>query len=100
MIGARLRSYVRGLLSRSRFETEITDELQFHIQARADDLSRQHGLSHEEAVRKARIEFGSIEKYKDEVRESRGFGFVGALAKDIHYAVRILLKQPGVSAII
>jgi hypothetical protein len=36
--------------------------LQFHIQARADDLCRKDGLTQEEAIRKARIEFGSIEK--------------------------------------
>src|ERR1700719_2089893 len=94
MLGARLRSYIRGLLWRSRFEKEITDELQFHIQARADDLSRQHGLSHEEAIRKARIEFGSTEKYKDEVRESRGLRLFDELRGDLHYGVRQLRKAP------
>ena len=68
MFRARLRSCIRGIFGRCRFEKEISDEFQFHIQTRADDLRRIQGLSHEEAARLARIEFGSIEKCKEQSR--------------------------------
>ena len=94
MFRATLRLWIRGIFARSSFENEISDELQFHIQERADDLVQKSGLPREEAVRKARIEFGSIEKYKDEVREAIGRQSVDNLRRDLSYALRMLRKNP------
>jgi hypothetical protein len=49
----------------------MADEIEFHIEARAQHL-RESGVSREEAVRQARLEFGAAEKYKEEIRQARG----------------------------
>jgi hypothetical protein len=55
-----LRSMVAVLLGRRRFERAMSAELQFHIDACADDLVRA-GVSRAEAERRARAEFGGAE---------------------------------------
>jgi hypothetical protein len=56
---SRLRSWARSTFRRSRMESEVDAELRFHIEARAEDLLRS-GLTREEAMRRARIEFGAF----------------------------------------
>jgi hypothetical protein len=56
-------------------ESEMDAELRFHIETRADDLVR-GGVSREEAMRRARIEFGGTERIKEEGREARGVRFL------------------------
>ena len=61
------------MLHRSRMESEMDAELHFHLEACANDLVRS-GVSHEEAMRRAPIEFGGIERVKEEGREAREIG--------------------------
>jgi hypothetical protein len=78
---SRLHSWVRGLTGRSTMESEMDVELRFHIEARAEDLIREHGgtgLTRDEALRQARLEFGAVDKAKEECRESRGVGTLEA----------------------
>jgi predicted permease len=92
---AMIRSWVNGILGRRRIEREMADELQFHIERRAEDLISTRGLSQEKALRLARIELGSIEKYKEEGREALGLRLFDELHRDIKYAIRMLRKNPG-----
>lgn len=69
---SRVRSWMRVVARRSRLEREMDAELRFHIEAFAEDLVRA-GLPREKAQRRARIEFGGIERVKEEGREARGF---------------------------
>ena len=66
MLVAKFRSLIRGVLHRRRFEQEMSDEMQSHLDARAADLMDRRGLTQEEAYRQARIEFGALEKYKEQ----------------------------------
>jgi hypothetical protein len=50
---------IAAFARRSSGEREMSDELAFHIQSRADDLARP-GLSPAEAERRARVEFGGV----------------------------------------
>jgi putative ABC transport system permease protein len=79
-------------------EREMDAELRFHIEARAEDLMR-GGMSREEAMRRARIEFGGIERVKEEGREALGANFVESLVQDIRYAFRCLRKDRGFAVI-
>ena len=94
----KLRSLWRSLFRRSDVERQMADELSFHIEARAADLMSRHGISRAEAVRLARIEFGSIEKYKEEGRASLGLRLIDELRNDFRFARRTLSKNIGFSA--
>ncbi|SPF37989.1 putative ABC efflux pump, inner membrane subunit [Candidatus Sulfopaludibacter sp. SbA4] len=90
---ARWRSFFRGLLERGQVEREMSQEMEFHLQARAEDLIRR-GMTLPEALRQARIEFGGVERYKEEGRESRGLRLVDEVRADLRYAWRQLAKAP------
>src|SRR5487761_543697 len=98
MLIAKLRSYVDSLLHRSRHEDEISDELQFHVESRAADLERQ-GLTHAEALRRARIEFGGVETHRAEIRASLGLRWMDELSGDLRYAWRMLWRSKGFTAV-
>lgn len=63
---ARPRSFLRGF-GRRQLEGAMSDELQFHIEAFADDLVRS-GQPRDEALRRARVGFGGIASVKEECR--------------------------------
>src|SRR5882724_4756895 len=92
----RFGSWVRAMVGRSRMENEMETELRFHMEAYAADLKR-GGMPREEAMRKARLEFGGVERAKEECREARGVRFGETLAQDLRYAVRMLGKNRGMT---
>ncbi len=95
---SRFRSWLRATLHRSRMESEMDAELRTHIEAYAEDLGRQ-GVPRSEAMRRARLEFGGIDRAKEECREARGARFLETFAQDLRYGVRMLRKSPGFTAV-
>lgn len=89
---AYLRSLASTLFRGSRVEAEMDEELRSHVQIRADDLERA-GFSRAEAERRARIEFGGLERFKEEVRETRWEIHFDNLLRDFRYAFRNLRKD-------
>jgi putative ABC transport system permease protein len=93
-----LSSWFQTTLRRSRMESEMDAELRFHIEARADDLVRS-GVSREEAMRRARIEFGGVERVKEEGREAHGVNFLDDIQHDFRFGARVLRKSPGFTVV-
>jgi putative ABC transport system permease protein len=75
-----------------RMDDELDEEMRLHIRNRADDLERS-GLSRGEAERRARIEFGGVERFKEEVRETAWVTHLDSLFRDFRYAFRSLRKD-------
>jgi len=73
-------------------ESEMDAELRFHVEARAEDLVRS-GVPREEAMRRARIEFGGIERAKEECRDARGTNLIESLLQDLRFAIRTLHRD-------
>jgi predicted permease len=93
----KLRSYARNLRRRASFEHGLDDEIRFHIECRAADLVRR-GLSPADAVRQARLDFGSIEKQKDLARASVGVRMLDDLIGDFRYGLRTFVSNKAFAA--
>ena len=91
-----LRRSFDALISRARFERDLRDELRQHLEDRTRDLI-DAGVAPDEATRQARVEFGAVERYKEQCRDARGFAsfrpFHG-LGGDIRLAIRRLAATP------
>ena len=95
---ARLRSLLAGLLRRTSMEDSMQDEIRFHIDAYAADLVRS-GVAPGEARRRARVEFGGVERVRDECRQARGLRWFDDLRGDLRYAARMLARNPGFTCV-
>lgn len=93
----RWRLWVISLVRRRRFEDELAGELEFHLQARAEQWAAR-GVPAAEARRRARLEFGNPDKVKAEVRDVRIGAWVEHVAQDARYGTRMLRKHPGFTA--
>ena len=93
MLWARVTSLMRSLIRRARLESDMADEVQFHLETRTEELMSRRSISREEAMRQARIEFGGIERYREEGREARGLRFFDELHADLRYGFRQLVHN-------
>src|SRR5690348_164091 len=84
----------RHLLHRTDAEREMNDEMRLHLELEIDDRMRR-GMSPDEARRTALVDFGGIEKHKEDARTARGVRPIEDLAQDVEYATRVLRKSPG-----
>src|SRR5579864_2844413 len=95
---SRTRNWLRDVLRLSRLENEMDVELNAHIEAFTEDLIRS-GMTREEARRRARIEFGSIEQTKTDCRNARGINSVETILQDLRYALRLQSRSWGFTAV-
>ncbi len=91
---AYIRSVINKFFHPSQVDHEMEEELRSHIAHRADDLERS-GLTRVEAERRARIEFGGRDRYKEESREAIGGNFIETLIRDTRFSLRVLRKSRG-----
>ena len=94
----RLQSWFRATVHRPAFERRMDDEMETHLALYEADL-RRAGLTAEEARRRARAEFGSVEARKDECREATGLRLLGELRGDVTYTLRLLRRSPVFTAV-
>lgn len=92
-----LRTLLDVIFRRSRAESEMAQEIRFHMESRATDLVRS-GLTPADAKRQARLEFGSVESHKENCREASGFRPLDEIRADLRYAFRTLRKSAGFTA--
>jgi predicted permease len=90
---------LRALLRRREVEQDMDEELRAFLQASAE-RKIQSGMSATEAHRAARIEMGSLESVKEEIRGAGWETAVEALWTDVRYSVRILAKAPPFTCVV
>ena len=88
-----LRYRARVVMHRDAIERELDAELRFHIEKEAENYERL-GVSHEEALRRARLAFGGLEQAKELSRDSRGTAWLDRVVRDVRFATRSLVHQP------
>ncbi len=89
-----LRYRLRALRDPDGMERDLDAELQFHIEREADRHERA-GLPREDALRRARAEFGRLDRVKDASRRARGTMAIESLLHDLRVAARRLRRVPG-----
>ncbi|MCY4122631.1 MAG: ADOP family duplicated permease, partial [Acidobacteria bacterium] len=95
---SRLRSFLTAWTGRERFEDSLDEEVRFHLDTYAEDLVRS-GVPRREALRRARIHFGSVEGMKDNCRQARGLRLADEIARDMKHAGRFLRRNPGFAGV-
>jgi putative ABC transport system permease protein len=85
---------LRGLVFRKGMDSQLEDELRFHLEMQAEDNLR-NGMNSSDAGYDAARRFGGIESVKEEYRESRTFASIETLFRDVRYGLRALLTNPG-----
>ncbi|HYI93773.1 MAG TPA: ABC transporter permease [Bryobacteraceae bacterium] len=94
----RLWNRTGGSFSGHRRESDLTEELDAHIQLLAEDNIRR-GVPPDDALRHAKLQFGSVESAKESYRDQRGLPALDAIGQDLRYAFRWIRKNPGFAAI-
>lgn len=92
-----MRSLLRLLRHRPSFESNMDEELRFHIEEQAEEFLGQ-GMGREEALRRARLAMSDLNTVRKECRGSRGLLLPGRVYGQCRYALRLLRKSPAFTA--
>ncbi len=83
----RLRFLLRQTVLKRRRQRELDDELQFHLE-QATEAKIRAGMTADEARRQALVEFGGVERAREQCHEQRPGWWMGTVAQDVRYALR------------
>jgi predicted permease len=88
-------------------EEEVREEIELHLELRAEELVREEGMSPEEARREAERRFGDRDEIERRVRREAahrdrrddGRMTMGQVWRDVRYALRGFGRNPGFTAV-
>ena len=92
-------SWLRQLFSRRRIYSELSAEIQEHLEERIEELVA-GGMSRKDAAAAARREFGNVTLIEEDSRGVWRWGSLENLTIDVRYGWRSLRKSPGFTAVV
>lgn len=87
-----LQSRLRSIVFRERRESDLSEELQTHLDREIERLQA-NGMSQDDARFQALRLFGGVEQIKEEARDARGTAAWDALVRDTRHGIRRLLRD-------
>src|SRR5262245_63344771 len=85
---------LRSVFRRRRVEQELDEEIKYHLDRQMEEFIAK-GLTPEEARYATLQRFRAVEQRKEECRDVRNLSSIEHVGRDIRYAARGLIKNPG-----
>ena len=95
----RLIKCLQALFFKNQQSREIEEELRTYLDAVVEEKMRR-GMIYDDALRASRVELGSLEAVKEQVRSSGWESALESLWKDARYGFRQLRRNPGFSTVV
>jgi predicted permease len=89
---------LRALANRRRAESDLDEELSFHLEMEARK-NQAADMRESETRRSASVRFGGVEQVREQCRDVRGLAFLESLVRDLRWGARILRKTPVFTAV-
>jgi putative ABC transport system permease protein len=89
---------LRALFGKQREERDLDEELRCYVESVVRH-KMQAGMGREQAAREARLETGSMEGLKEEVRDVGWETSIESFLQDVRYGVRMLRKSPSFTSV-
>jgi predicted permease len=90
---------LRALFHKQQVEQEMDEELRSYLDAAVKEKMHS-GMSQEQALRAARVEMGSVDAVKEEIRSAGWESTLETLWHDLRYGLRQLKRNPGFTTVV